>query len=215
MSLTATRPADAVPTVPEPEPRGYAGNLGLLFAAHAQSERTAIVDLHVAGKPREISYRALDAMCNAVARGLARAGLGPGDRIGILSLNRVEFVAAFLGAMRAGVVPVPVNIKLAADTIAFILGDAGAKLVFAEPALRKLCPAGLRVVEFGGDGDDAYERFVDPGPSRHSSPRPTRSRCNPTLRAPPAARKACCSRITARTGAAAFWHGRAAPPRAT
>ena len=172
MSLSAPRPADDDGTVPEPEPRGYAGNLGLLFAPHAQSERTAIVDLHDAGKPRAISYRALDEMCNAVARGLARAGLGPGDRIGILSLNRVEFVATLLGAMRAGAVPVPVNLKLTAAAIAFILEDAGARLVFAEPALRKLCPAGLRVIEFGGAGDDAYERFADPGAYTAFDPAP-------------------------------------------
>ena len=32
-----------------------------------------------------------------------------------------------LGAMRAGVVPVPINIKLAAETVAYILDDAGAQ----------------------------------------------------------------------------------------
>ncbi len=165
-------PAAADATLPAPEPRGYPGNLGLLFAAHAQAERTAIVDLYVAGAPREISYRALDALCNAAARGLARAGLKPGDRVGILSLNRIEFVATLLGAMRAGVVPVPVNVKLTAETIAFILEDAGARLVFAEPALRKLCPAGLRVIEFGGDGDDAYEHFADPGAFTAIEPAP-------------------------------------------
>jgi acyl-CoA synthetase (AMP-forming)/AMP-acid ligase II len=170
--VSASRATDVAATVPEPEPRGYAGNLGSLFAAHAQAERPAIVDLYVPGKPREISYRALDAMCNAVARGLARAGLVPGDRIGILSLNRVEFIATLLGAMRAGVVPVPVNIKLTADTIAFILGDAGARLVFTEPALRKLCPAALRAVEFGGTGADGYENFVDPGSFTAIEPAP-------------------------------------------
>ena len=54
-------PAAADATLPEPEARGYPGNLGLLFAAHAHSERTAIVDLYVPGRPREVSYRALDA----------------------------------------------------------------------------------------------------------------------------------------------------------
>ena len=170
--MTALEPAAAEAVLPEPAPRGYPGNLGLLFAAHAQSERAAIVDLHVPGQPREISYRALDAMCNAVARGLARAGLNPGDRIGILSLNRVEFVATLLGAMRAGVVPVPVNVKLTADGIAFILKDAGARLVFTEPDLRKLCPTGLRVVEFGGENADSYHRFIDPGAFTAFNPAP-------------------------------------------
>ena len=106
--------------IARPEPRGYPGNLGLLFAEHAQSDRPAIIDLRDPKRPRPVSFRGLDAGCNAVARGLARSGLKPGDRIGILSLNRVEFVMALLGAMRAGVVPVPINIKLPADTVAYI-----------------------------------------------------------------------------------------------
>ncbi len=147
------------PLIPCPEPRGYAGNLGRLFAAHAQSERTAIVDLSNPAQPRPVSFRELDNQCNAVARGLTRAGLRAGDRIGILSLNRIEFAATLLGAMRAGVVPVPVNIKLAADTVHYILNDAGAKRVFAESAYRKLCPDGTRVVEFG----EGFNAFLDGG----------------------------------------------------
>jgi len=168
--VTATSPLAA--DYSAPEPRGYPGNLGLLFAAHAHESRAAIIDLYDPGRPRSVSFRELDQLCNAVARGLARDGLRPGDRIAILALNRVEFVAAFLGSLRAGVVPVPVNIKLAADTVAFILKDAGAQLVFAEPGLRRLCPADLRVIEFGGSGNDAFERFIDPGPYTAFDPAP-------------------------------------------
>src|SRR5262245_33871514 len=117
-------------TIPRPEPRGYPGNLGLLFAAHAASDRSAIIDLRDPVMPRPVSFREIDAGCNAVARGLGLAGLEPGDRIGILSLNRIEFVMAALGAMRAGIVPVPVNVKLPADGVAYILKDAGARVVF-------------------------------------------------------------------------------------
>ena len=168
MSATSPEAMDS----PAPEPRGYSGNLGLLFAGHARSDRTAIIELRDPDKPRPVSYRELDTACNAVARGLAKTGLKPGDRIGILSLNRAEFVTTLLGAMRAGVVPVPVNIKLAAESVAFILEDAGARLVFAEPALRRLCPVGLRVIEFGGSGGDGFERFVDPGPYTAFEPAP-------------------------------------------
>ncbi|MEO8442414.1 MAG: class I adenylate-forming enzyme family protein [Betaproteobacteria bacterium] len=170
--MTAARSATPAPTIPEPEPRGYPGNLGLLIAPHAQSARTAIVDLYDPARPREITYFELDAMCNAVARGCARAGLAPGDRIGILSLNRVEFIATLLGCMRTGVVPVPVNVKLTAEAVAFILNDAGAKIVFTEPALRKLCPARLRIVEYGSDGENGYARFVDPGEFTAFEPAP-------------------------------------------
>ena len=106
--------------IPLPEPRGYPGNLGLLLADHAASDRPALIDLREPKQPRPVSFRELDAACNAVARGLKRAGLEAGDRIGILSLNRAEFVATLLGAMRAGVVPVPVNVKLPADAVAYI-----------------------------------------------------------------------------------------------
>jgi len=155
-------------TIPRPEPRGDPGNLGLLFAEHAQSDRPAIIDLRDPKRPKPVSFRELDASCNAVARGLVKAGFKPGDRIGILSLNRVEFVVTLLGAMRAGIVPVPVNVKLAADTVAFILQDAGARVVFVEGDVRRLVPGGLRVVEYGGD----YERFLDPGPFKAFEPTP-------------------------------------------
>ena len=155
-------------SVPLPEPRGYPGNLGLLFAEHAQSARPAIIELRAPAKPRAVSFRELDAGCNAVARGLARAGLKPGDRIGILSLNRAEFVMTLLGAMRAGVVPVPVNIKLPADTVAYILGDAGARLVFAEPDMKRLIPPALHFVQYGKD----FGQFLDPGPFAAFEPAP-------------------------------------------
>ena len=154
--------------IPRPEPRGYPGNLGLLFTQHAASDRPAIIDLRQAGKPRPVSFRELDAGCNAVARGLKRAGLKRGDRVGILSLNRVEFVTTVLGAMRAGVVPVPVNVKLPAAGVAYILEDAGARLVFVDSASKRLVPAGLRVVDFDAD----FEAFVDPGPLEAFEPGP-------------------------------------------
>src|SRR4051812_9784661 len=149
--------------VPRPEPRGYAGNLGLLFTGHAGSTRTALVDLHDAGAAREIAFQELDALCNGVARGLRRAGLAAGDRIAILSLNRFEFVAIVLGAMRAGVVPVPINIKLAKETVHYILADSGAKLVFAEHTLVHLCPPEVARVELDGSAEHSFGRFMDPG----------------------------------------------------
>jgi acyl-CoA synthetase (AMP-forming)/AMP-acid ligase II len=158
--------------IPRPEPRGYPGNLGVLFAEHAHEERIAIVDLYESDRPREVSYRELDAVCNAVARGLVRAGLGPGERVAIVSLNRHEFVATVLGAMRAGVVPVPINVKLAADTVHYIVRDAGAKLAFVEPAFGRLLPAQLPLVEFGASRDTGFERFLDPGDFQPFEPTP-------------------------------------------
>src|SRR5437867_13390957 len=116
-------------TVPRPESRGYPGNLGLLFAEHAESSRTAITDLRDPERPRSVSFCELDRACDACARGLVRAGLGAGDRIGILSVDGVGFVAVVLGAMRAGVVAVAVNVELVGDTVSYILVVSGSGLV--------------------------------------------------------------------------------------
>src|ERR1051326_8673205 len=153
--------------IPKPEPRGYPGNLGLLFAEHAAWNRTAITDLHNPVRPRPVTFCELDQACNACARGLRRAGLQPGDRVGVLSINRIEFVIALLGAMRAGVVPVPINVKLSADTISYILRDSGACLIFAERDAKARVPGGTRVVEF-----DDFESFLDPGSLQAFEPNP-------------------------------------------
>jgi long-chain acyl-CoA synthetase len=154
--------------IAKPEPRGYPGNLGLLFAEHAKSDRSAIIELHDPDKPRLVSFRQLEAGCNAVASGLQRAGLKPGDRTGILSLNRAEFVMTLLGAMRVGAVPVPVNVKLPADAVAYILADAGVRLLFTDAGSKRLAPAGLHAVEFGAE----FERFLDAGPFEAFEPAP-------------------------------------------
>ena len=156
--------------VPRPEPRGYPGNLGTPFIAHAGNTRTALIDLHAPGSVREHSFADLDAQANAVARGLLRRGLKAGDRICILSLNRAEFVTTLLGAMRAGVIPVPVNIKLAAETVGYIAADAGARLAFCESAYRHLLPPELPAVLF--DDDHVFNDFLDAGPFTPIEPGP-------------------------------------------
>jgi long-chain acyl-CoA synthetase len=130
------------------------------------------VDLYDPEHPLEVSYARLERLCNAVARGLRRAGVSPGERIAVLSLNRHEVVATLLGAMRAGVVPVPINIKLSRESVEYIVRDAGARLIFAEPALVALCPEGIPVVQFGGKNGASFESFLDQGEFAAIEPAP-------------------------------------------
>src|SRR4030095_11159651 len=146
-------------------------NLGDLIDTDLDPDKISIIDLG-AGGPREFTYRKMDALSSGVARALSARKLERGDRVAILSANRAEFVATMSGIMRAGLVAVPVNFKFPAETIDFIVRDAGAKLVFCDPERRADCPAGLAVVEFGGTGADGFDAFIDPGPFATIVPKP-------------------------------------------
>ena len=150
-----------------------AGNLGDVFSAYGDSDRTAVIDLYDERNPREISFRTLTANCDALARGLTRIGLGVGDRIGIVALNRVEFLEVMFGAMRAGCVPVMINAKLPPEQVQYIINDSGSKIVFCDPDLAHLCGPDTKTVTFGGDGGDTYADFLDPGPFEAFDPGPT------------------------------------------
>lgn len=73
----------------------------------------------------------LDRQAGRFAAGMA-ARFSRGDRIAILAANGAPFTIAYLGAMRAGLVPAPINHRLPAETVAFILRDCGARAVFAD-----------------------------------------------------------------------------------
>lgn len=127
----------------------------------------ALVDLSQPATPREIGYSQLDAEANAVANGLVARGVTRGDRVGILALNRTEYIATLYGTMRAGAIPVPLNIKLPAETLAFIAGDADLKLCFVDTSHRKVAPPSIPAVDFDAD----YAQFLKPGPFAAVEPR--------------------------------------------
>src|ERR1700761_4644594 len=104
-------------------------NLGDFVRRTDDPERPLIIGVGLDGSEAVMTRGAFDAMADAFARGLLKAGLGRGDRIALLSANRPEYVALMFGAMRAGIVPVPVNFKLPAVTIAQVIADCGARLV--------------------------------------------------------------------------------------
>lgn len=143
-------------------------NLGALVRPGADPDKPALVDLS-RGAPRTFSFAALDAQADAAARGLLRQGLARGDRVGLLAANSAEFLAAFYGAQRAGLVPVPVNWRFPLATVDYVLRDSGAKLVLHDDARVAAVPEGLSPVALDGPSWDA---LLDPGPFEAVEPAP-------------------------------------------
>lgn len=106
-------------------------NLGS-FPLPDRTDRPLFIAHGLDGSEQSLTHRAFDARCNAVAGGLLARGLVRGDRIGLLSLNRLDYLALVMGAMRAGIVPVPINPAFPAATIRYIVEDAGLSLVVLE-----------------------------------------------------------------------------------
>src|SRR6185437_11165784 len=72
-----------------------------------------------------------------VARTLVRLGVQPGERVGMLVGNRVEFIEFFFGAMRAGAIPLLLNTRLAADTLEKLIADANCALAIVDPSCNR------------------------------------------------------------------------------
>lgn len=76
-----------------------------------------------------MTYAEMNALANRCANVLTSLGIGEGDRVGLLLPNSVEFCCLFYGAAKIGAVAVPLNTRLAAPEVAFILSDSGTKVV--------------------------------------------------------------------------------------
>jgi acyl-CoA synthetase (AMP-forming)/AMP-acid ligase II len=138
-------------------------NLGDVLQTAILAESLALIDGRSA-PPTHYSCARLDQLANACARGLLRRGLTRGSAVCILSANRAEFLVAYLGAMRAGLVAVPVDFRFSADTIAHIARDANIGLILYDEDCRAALPRGIPAVGFDGEGTDGFRALLDFGP---------------------------------------------------
>ena len=82
---------------------------------------------------RKLTYLEADRLANRFANSLLAQGLKKGDRFTYISLNSIDMVIMYYGAAKVGVVPVPLNYRLAPREVLYIVNDSGSKLVFSQP----------------------------------------------------------------------------------
>jgi fatty-acyl-CoA synthase len=82
-----------------------------------------------------VSYAELDRAVTRCAHGLRGRGVERGDRVAFLGLNSIEMVVTVLATARLGAVSVPVNTRLAAPELAYVLDHSGTRLLVVEDVL--------------------------------------------------------------------------------
>jgi long-chain acyl-CoA synthetase len=137
-------------------------NLGDLVDRNGNLDKEAVIDLALPTGPRFYSHRQIDELSNGVARYLTERGFSRGAHIAIVSLNRAEYIIAYFGIMRAGLVAVPVNIKLPRDTVDYVMDDANIALAFVDAANRPLVRAGVAVIDFDDAGAGGFAALITP-----------------------------------------------------
>jgi len=137
----------------------------------------------VVGGRERLTYRALNRRVNRLANALKAQGLKMGDRIAMLSYNRVEFVEVIMAAAKLGLILVPLNWRLTPKELAFMLDDSGTETMIFDPDLSELAGQVLgavpmkRSVGLGSDGvlgaapyEDLLEQSADSEPAPGESP---------------------------------------------
>lgn len=107
-------------------------NIGLFLAKRAMLSPTR--EGYIDSKSGDrLTFTALNLSCNRVANGLVSAGVKPGDRVALLMMNSAEFLESYFAIAKIGGVVVPLNWRLVADELEFILKDSGSQtLIFGE-----------------------------------------------------------------------------------
>ncbi len=96
-------------------------------------ERPAVVD-----RGTVVSYRELDGTAEALGRALLDRGVAPREPVALLMGNSWRMLATYFACAKAGVVAMPINVQLSPADIAWIIADAGARLVVVDAAFTSI-----------------------------------------------------------------------------
>ena len=104
---------------------------------------------------RVVTFGELDERHRRLAGAFAEAGVAPGDRVAVLSKNSPGSLEVTTGALRAGVIPVPINPLSAPREIGYLIEDSGARWLFTDRTIEPI-PGLEKIVSLGS----AFERML-------------------------------------------------------
>src|ERR1041384_2373207 len=127
--------------------------------AEGRGTKTAFID-----PKRRLSYGELAEASARVGPMLAKLGLQREDRLAMIMLDTVDFPILFWGAIRAGIIPIPLNTLLPVEQFRYILEDSRAKAVFVSPPFVKTAETAmaglpLKTLVVVGDAPGQYPSF--------------------------------------------------------
>ena len=124
---------------------------------------------------RSLTYAELDLLMDRVAASLQRDGVAPRATIAICGVSSIEYLAVFLGALRAGVVVAPLAPSSTPESLAAMIADCGARLLFLDATTRAAFePLGLSCPLIALDDSDGGKPFSAWAAPAGATPTPVR-----------------------------------------
>ncbi len=146
----------------------------ILDAAQRYPDHIAI-QMKSGDRYQRYTYRDLIRSIASLSKALAGMGIMKGDRIGILSENRPEWMIAYLSVQSLGSVVVPLDAQLTDKEVAILLANAEAKAVFVSAGARPKLPRDMpiMILSFDQDGGTAVAGMLHAHPDAELPPAPS------------------------------------------
>jgi fatty-acyl-CoA synthase len=136
----------------------FAGDL-LAERARITPDRVALISVETGER---LTYAQLNDRAIAAAAMILDAGLHPGDRAGLLAQNSIDFIALFFGALKAGVIVVPLSTRATAHELSIIAADCGMKILFHDGSAPELDGVTLIELDLHRSARPLPHRVIDP-----------------------------------------------------
>ena len=140
-------------------------------ATTVYGDRIGVVDEPEQPAPSmgSFTYREMHALAARMAAKLDELGVGPGERVAVVSHNSARLLTAFFGVAGSGRVLVPVNFRLRPDEVSYIVEHSGARVLYIDPEVDEALASVTAEHRFVlGQDDDLYApEGSEPAPWEH------------------------------------------------